>query len=466
VHASLLRLYHAAPHPLRQAAASLRGLYLRRWRYGPETDRLADEAVEREAWSEERWDAWRQETLARLLHRAATKVPYYREHWSARQRAGDSSSFERLESWPVLPKRAVRENPRAFLAEDADPREMFRESTSGTTGSPLTLWWSRETVRRWYALFEARVRGWNGVSRRDRWAMLGGQLVCPVARRRPPFWVENLPLGQLYLSSYHLSPSYAHDYASALRRFRPTYLFGYASSLHALAEMVRESGLPAPPLKVAISNAEPLWPHQRAAIGEVFGCPVRDTYGMAEIALAGSECAHGRMHAWPEVGLLETLSDTEDAPAPSGTAGRFVATGLLNPDMPLIRYDTGDRGTALAGGGCSCGRSLPVFGEIEGRSDDVLVTPDGRRVGRLDPVFKEAAAVREAQIVQESPRLIRVRVVPAERFQAADAARITQALRQRIGEEIEIVVETVPEISRGSAGKFRAVVRRNGKDAA
>jgi F0F1-type ATP synthase delta subunit len=87
-------------------------------------------------------------------------------------------------------------------------------------------------------------------------------------------------------------------------------------------------------------------------------------------------------------------------------------------------------------------------------------------VGRLDPVFKEAAAVREAQIVQESPRLIRVRVVPAERFQAADAARITQALRQRIGEEIEIVVETVPEISRGSAGKFRAVVRRNGKDAA
>jgi phenylacetate-CoA ligase len=187
---------------------------------------------------------------------------------------------------------------------------------------------------------------------------------------------------------------------------------------------------------------------------------------MAEIALAGSECAHGKMHAWPEVGRLEVLSDVEDLPAPNGAAGRFVATGLLNFDMPLIRYDTGDRGEPLTGSRCECGRGLPVFGAIEGRFDDVLVTPDGRPVGRLDPVFKEAAAVREAQIVQESPRLIRVRVVPAERFGAADSARITRALRQRLGEEIEIVVETVAAISRGSAGKFRAVVRRDGKDAA
>jgi phenylacetate-CoA ligase len=465
VRESILRLYHAAPSPLRHAAASMRGLYLKRWRYGPETDRLAEEARERESWSKERWDRWQEERLARLLHRAATRVPYYRELWSARRRAGETAPVEVLSSWPVLKKSAVRANPRAFLADDRHPRDMFQESTSGTTGSPLTLWWSRETVRNWYALFEARVRGWNGVSRQDRWAMLGGQLVTPVSRRRPPFWVENHPLSQLYLSSYHLAPANGAAYAAALRRFRPEYLFGYASSLHALAEMIRHSQSTPPSVRVAISNAEPLWPHQRAAIGEVFGCPVRDTYGMAEIVLAGSECGEERMHAWPEVGILEVLSDGQDAPISGDAAGRFVATGLLNADMPLIRYDTGDRGRPLSADPCACGRGLSSYGEIEGRSDDVLVTPDGRRVGRLDPVFKEASAIREAQIVQESPGRVRVRVVPAEGFGAASASRITRALQDRLGAEVEVIVETVDAISRGSAGKFRAVVR-GGKDAA
>lgn len=37
---TLLRLYHRLPNPMRSIAASLRGLYLRNWRYGPETEQL------------------------------------------------------------------------------------------------------------------------------------------------------------------------------------------------------------------------------------------------------------------------------------------------------------------------------------------------------------------------------------------------------------------------------------------
>lgn len=76
---SLLRIYHAMPGPLRSLAVTLQGFKLRRWRYGPETDTLVTEALDRERWSRDRLNAWQGERLARLLHRAATEVPYYRE---------------------------------------------------------------------------------------------------------------------------------------------------------------------------------------------------------------------------------------------------------------------------------------------------------------------------------------------------------------------------------------------------
>ena len=84
------------------------------------------------------------------------------------------------------------------------------------------------------------------------------------------------------------------------------------------------------------------------------------------------------------------------APVPAGTVGDLVCTGLLNADMPLVRYRVGDRGAlAPADEGCRCGRTLPTLATVEGRVDDVLLTPDGRRIGRLDPVFKADLPVRE-----------------------------------------------------------------------
>ena len=101
---TLLKLYHGLPAPLRSVAASLRGFYLRSWRYGTETDRLVEEALDREYWSASQWKVWREERLAYVLHRAATRVPYYRELWTARRTKGDKTSWEYLENWPILEK--------------------------------------------------------------------------------------------------------------------------------------------------------------------------------------------------------------------------------------------------------------------------------------------------------------------------------------------------------------------------
>jgi phenylacetate-CoA ligase len=449
---SLLKAYYCLPGPLRSAAASLHGCRLQSWRYGPETERLVREALERETWGADRWEEWKAERLRFVLCRAASRVPHYRRLWEKRP----GGAADEVSKWPVLEKESLRLAPLDFLADDCDRRRMYHEHTSGTSGKPVNLWLSREVVRAWYALAEARWRRWYGVSRRDRWAILGGQLVTRVTSRRPPFWVWNAVSNQLYMSSYHLAPDLISDYLKALRDYRVRYLVGYTSALNALAQEVLWQALDNVPLSVVITNAEPVLDHQRAAISAAFQCPVRETYGMSEAVAAASECEAGTLHMWPEVGDIEVLEGNRRLPA--GQTGDLVTTGLLNADMPLIRYRVGDR-IALAeeNGLCPCGRTLPVLRSVEGRADDVLVTADGRKVGRLDPIFKGDLPVREAQIIQEAPDRLRVRYVPAPEFSEESANSLTERLRDRMG-PVLVVLEQVVSIERGPNGKFRAVV--------
>ena len=454
-----IRIYHKLPYPAKVVAASARGRYLNRWRYSEDTEPLVAEFLAHDYWSAEQWRAWRDERMAFVLRRAAADVPYYREQWARRRAAGDNSPVELLENWPVLTKEDLRAAPRAFLADDCDPKAMFYEHTSGTTGKPLHIWLSKDTVRAWFALFEARARRWYGVDRATRWAILGGQLVAPVERERPPFWVWNMSLNQLYLSSYHLSPENIAAYLKAMKKYEVRYLLGYPSALYSLAREVLDQGLTAPRLQVAIGNAEPLLDHQRQAITEAFGCPARETYGMAEIAAAAGDCEYCRLHVWPEAGHIEILDDVTGEPLSSGRAGRLVATGLMNADMPLIRYETGDRAT-LSEDACPCGRTLPVLRAIEGRVDDVVITRDGRHIGRLDPVFKADLPIREAQIIQEDWDLLRVLYVPTAAYTETDGEMLIQRIHDRTGTDMRVILEPVEAVPRTANGKFRAVISR------
>jgi phenylacetate-CoA ligase len=211
-------------------------------------------------------------------------------------------------------------------------------------------------------------------------------------------------------------------------------------------------------MQVVLTNAEPLEDYQRTAIEEAFRCPVRETYGMAEIVASASECEYGKMHLWPEVGHVEVMR--ENLPVPFGEIGELVCTGFFNVDMPLIRYKVGDEGSlSAAENGCACGRSLPLFGKVHGRADDVLYTPDGRRIGRLDPVFKAQLPVIEAQIIQEELDKLVVRFVPAPEYLPRDGQSIIERLQARVG-DVQVRLEPVHEIPRESNGKFRAVISK------
>jgi phenylacetate-CoA ligase len=87
----------------------------------------------------------------------------------------------------------------------------------------------------------------------------------------------------------------------------------------------------------------------------------------------------------------------------------------------------------------------------------MLVAPNGRLIGRLDPVFKGGMPIREAQIIQDSLRRVRVLYVPSAEYTIAAGNILIQRVRDRMG-QIEVVLESVNEIPRGPNGKFRAVI--------
>ena len=454
-----LDLYYKLPPPIRNAAVSLWGTYLRWWRYGANTEPLIEEALARETWSYHQWKTWQENRLAYMLHLSATRVPYYRQMWAERRRAGDRASWEVLENWPLLEKKVVRENPQAFISEFSKKKKLYTDHTGGTTGQPTLIYESRKTITEWYALNEARTCRWYGVSRSEPWAIFGGQKVVPLHQSNPPYWIWNRGLNQLYLSIFHINQNTAKDYVDELRRYKPTHMVVYPSSLAVLAGWMIEQKLEPPRLKVIISNSEKILPGHKHLIEEAFGCRIVDTYGMAELTAAASECPAGGLHFWPESGWLEVYDQEHNQFLKGDTAvGNLVMTGLFNEDMPLIRYRNGDLGSLPQWNfDCGCGRHLPGFRIIQGRENDLLRTPDGRKLYLLDSLFNGFPVI-EVQLVQNAQDQFVVNLVPGAGYQTSEVqAGIQQRLLQYLG-LVQIEFVEMDCIPRNVNGKFKPFI--------
>jgi len=93
----------------------------------------------------------------------------------------------------------------------------------------------------------------------------------------------------------------------------------------------------------------------------------------------------------------------------------------------------------------------------------LLYTADGRRIGRLDPLFKGDLPINEAQIIQEALDCVRVRYVPTADFRSEHESIIINRLQARMG-GVKVVMEPVTEVPREPNGKFRAVICRLSKE--
>jgi phenylacetate-CoA ligase len=283
---------------------------------------------------------------------------------------------------------------------------------------------------------------------------LGGRLFVASGRRRPPYWIRDYIGNQLLFSVYHLGNERMDAFVEALERYRPEVVTGYPSAMHLLARACHDLGSSYRPRRV-FSDSETVLDYQRAEVAKVWGCDIVDYYGM-EVGWVVGQCRDGNYHISPLTSVVEVLDEAGDSVRP-GEVGEIVVTDLTNPLMPLIRYRTGDLG-AWASKPCECGWNTPALSFIEGRLDDVVVLPDGRKIGRLDHIFKFSQGIKEAQIVQEKPDYFFISVVPEDGYSDAVEEGIVREARARLGNGVTVEVRRVESIPRTARGKFRSVI--------
>lgn len=456
------RLYARLPTLGQHAAVSTYGLYWRWLRFGPGFHEARRAYGRREGFPAHRWETWTRERLRRLLADCAHHVPYYRDTWTAAQRR--AAERGELTALPLLEKEPLRADHRAFVRTDRAPTRELTFHTSGSTGTPIACVWTVAELRNSLALREARSAIWAGTSFRRPRATFSGRIVVPDPDSPGPFHRFNAAERQVYFSAFHLSAATARRYVDALDRHRTRWLTGYAVSFHLLARHILEQGIEVSPLDAVVTTSEKLTASMRADMEQAFGCDVFEEYSTVENAVFASECRQGRLHVSPDAGIVEILRP-DGTPCPPGEPGEVVATCLMRDHQPMIRFRLGDVAT-WSGERCPCGRAMPVLAEVVGRTEDVVVGPDGRAMVRFHGIFVDLPAVREGQIVQEALDHIRVRVVPTPAFGPDDEGTIIARIQQRLGTRVRVTVERVDAIARSKAGKFRAVVSNLNHDAA
>lgn len=456
---NLLRWYQKLPIWAQHMSVSAYGLRLKQQRFGDQF--LRERALLRQidhsnARLSEEVANYR---MARVIREAFTFVPHYRDLAARLRIRAEDVSARNIAELPILSKEEVRADPRRFVSERISSRDRRKIFTSGTTGSPLEVTCTTAAIQENYAHF-ARFLGWHGVTPFDKNATFAGRPLVPIDQRAPPYWRRNIAMSNYQYSSYHLSPATAAEYLAHLKETRPTYIDSYPSSIFMLAKCaLAESWTPPNGLKVIVTSSETLEEEHRHLIGRAFGCQVRDQYGSAEMVAFLGECSHGRYHAFPEFGHVEIIPRPWQCSEEG--AGELVATGFINLAMPLIRYATGDEAFPSESE-CECGRVGKTFSRIGGRKDDVILSPDGMSVGRLDPVFKGASGVIECQIEQINLDRLLLRVVLASGHTSESLEPIIEGLRMRWSRVGDIDVRIVDSIPRGANGKFRACVGMRG----
>lgn len=402
-------------------------------------------------WTPERRRAWQQERLERLLDHAVKNVPWYRQTLGPHaSRFGEMIDRLDLSELPVLTKETVRTQFAALQAENAESYRLSTTETSGSTGTPTTFLVDGESnVNQFASVW--RVLNWAGYSFGQRYADMTGYLP-----RNDGLAAYDWRTNCLHLSSFNFKKEHMPEYVRRLNSFRPSLVKGYPSALYLFCRWLSELGVQYRP-RAVLTCAESLLDHQRELFREVLGCPVYDFYNQNERGALISTCELGTYHIHEEYALTELV------PLPGTSQRSIVATNFHNFVMPLIRYQTDDLadlpGAAPPGDpACACGRSYRTVNRIIGRIEDVVVTPDGRHVGRLDAAFKYSPGIRMSQVVQDRTEEIRVRLVRASSFATSDVEILEHELRARLGPSIGISYEYVDEILPGKNGKVKFMV--------
>jgi phenylacetate-CoA ligase len=402
-------------------------------------------------WNPAEVEAHQSERLHQMVKHCRLNIPYYQQQFAEYGlHENDITATEHITRLPILKKQTVKEH--ASLFKQPGKKPFMLQHTSGSTGTPLALMVNEETYKLAMALL-VEYEEYAGVPFGAKRATFAGRMVQPASNMAPPFARMNRAENQKLFSSYHLNNHTFPWYRAELDRFQPAELIGYPSAICDLAAQYKKAGVtPAFRPQAIITNSETLLAWQRAIIEAVFHCKVSDYYGTAEYVVFAGQDKDGIYRLNPLIGITELQGQTDDQ-----RAGRLIATSLTNTTMPLLRYEIGD--TAEDPTLPSPGASVHQLKTINGRMDDYIETPDDRKIGRIDHIFKGLNGISEAQVIQDTPDHCTVKIITPSPFPEAEVNILKNNFSARTGGMLQLTVEIVTSIPRGPNGKFKSVIK-------
>ncbi|MCM5508689.1 MULTISPECIES: phenylacetate--CoA ligase family protein [Vibrio] len=361
-------------------------------------------------------------------------------------------THQQLDQFAFIDKQDVKASPDAFLNTQLNPKVTVKGSTSGTTGTPLSIPQDLNSVLREQA-FVSRHLEWAGYQKGDKRAWIRGDVVVPLSQKVGPYWRYSVFENMILMSSFHLTADAIPGYLTAMEDYGVDIIQAYPSSIATLAKFLESKDLYyRGKLKSIVTSSESLSQEDREVIEKRFQCKVFDWYGLFERVAAIGSCEHGNYHLISDYSHVEFL-DSGDG------KHEIVGTNYNNALYPLVRYRTGDHVVLATEQRCPCGRTYPVIEKIEGRVGDFLLGEDGQKIHILNHIPKGIEGLISCQFVQEKAESIKVLVVVDQaKFTTQQEQQLIANTNERVGQSITVDVHRVDALPRTKNGKVRQAV--------
>jgi phenylacetate-CoA ligase len=400
-----------------------------------------------------------------LQHTYTQVAPYRAKCERAGVHPQDLRELEDLRHFPFTTKDDLREHYPFGLFAVPRAQLLRLHASSGTTGKPTLVGYTRADLDHWAQLVARSLRA-AGARPGDMvhvaygYGLFTGGLGAHYGAERLGCTVVPMSGGQ------------TQKQVQLICDLRPDVIMVTPSYLLAIAEEFRRQGreLADSSLRVGLLGAEPWSEAMRTAIEARAGIDALDIYGLSEVMGPGvaSECLETKDGPviWEDHFYPEVVAPQDGTPLPPGSCGELVLTSLTKEALPVIRYRTRDLTTLLP----PSARAMRRLARISARSDDMLIV---RGVNVFPSQIEELALgcpglaphyqleiERHAQLDELT---VRVECVSALAGDARRRGELAQELQQRIKQLVGIAATVCvcdPQSLERSAGKARHVLDR------
>jgi phenylacetate-CoA ligase len=309
--------------------------------------------------------------LKAVVARAYEHVPLTRARMEKRGITPDSlRNLDDIAALPFTVKTDLRDTYPFGLFASPMTDVVRLHASSGTTGKPIVVAYTREDVDVWAEVM-TRTFAACGLHKGD------------VVQNAFGYGLFTGGLGAHYgaetlgATVIPISGGNTDRQIMVMRDFGVTAVCATPSYFTHLVERAMELGVDIHdlPLRCGVFGAEPWSDAMRARIQADTGIHCFDIYGLSEIIGPGvaSECpAQDGLHVFEDHFYPEIIDPETGTPLPDGSEGELVLTTLSKKAMPMIRYRTRDI-TSIVPGTCACGRTIRRIRRIGRRSDDMLI---------------------------------------------------------------------------------------------